>query len=188
MNLYRFKSKSECLTWFELNPIHEPIWIVFDKRDTPFKLTQEEALDVALCYGWIDGLIKRIDEYEFMKYFSMRRKKSVWSSKNKHSVDRLISEGLMTEYGFSVIEQSKVDGSYEQGDDEPLDFSLEEFEKLVQVSKKAFDNYKKMSYSIKKTYALHYYTAKKDETRTRRLIDILSRLEDNLKPLDRRIE
>lgn len=188
MSEYLFHSKEEFLSWMRVHHSSEPIWIIFDKRDIKGKLTQEEALDIALCYGWIDGLVNRIDDTYFKKYFSQRRPKSVWSEKNKRSVDRLINEGKMTEYGHKIIEIAKKNGCYDKGDTPPEDFSLESFDDIVKPFENAYVNYKMMSSSVKKIYALTYFTAKKEETRQKRLKEIIERLEKNLKPMEREKE
>jgi len=185
VNEYLFHSKDEMLEWIKNNFSHEPIWIVFDKRDIQGKLTQEEALDIALCYGWIDGLVNKIDDVYFKKYFAQRRPKSVWSEKNKRSIDRLIKEGKMTEHGLKIINIAKNNGSYDKGDAPPDDFSVETFDTIIKTYEKAYANFCQMSASVKKLYALTYFTAKKAETREKRLKEIVDRLEKNLKPMER---
>ncbi len=185
MQEYFFNTKEDLLKWMMDHVDHEPIWIIFDKRDIKGKLTQEEALDIALCFGWIDGLVKRIDDTYFKKYFSQRRPKSVWSEKNKKSIERLIHEGKMTEHGFKILEIAKKNGCYDKGDMPPQDYSIEAFDLLIKTYEKAFSNYKLMSDSTRKIYALSYFTAKKDETRQKRLKEIIERLEKNLKPMEK---
>ena len=179
-----FKSQKELHEWFLRNHHHEPIWIIFDKRNVKDKLTQEQALDEALCFGWIDGLVKRIDDYFFKKYFAMRREKSIWSTKNKRSIERLIKDNRMTEHGYRIINIAKENGCYKQGDRDPDDFSLEAFDQLISFYPKAYVFYNSLSLSLRKAYAMHYFTAKKQETRQRRLTDIVKRLEDGLKPME----
>lgn len=188
MNEYFFQSKEDFLSWMKINHSNEPIWIIFDKRDIKGKLTQEEALDIALCYGWIDGLVNRIDDTFFKKYFSQRRPKSIWSTKNKLSIERLIKEGKMTEHGYKIIDIAKKNGCYDRGDALPEDFSLESFDDIVKPFENAYVNYKMMSSSVRKIYALTYFTAKKEETRQKKLKEIIERLEKNLKPMEREKE
>jgi uncharacterized protein YdeI (YjbR/CyaY-like superfamily) len=181
---YRFINKDDCLQWFSKHVYHESIWIVFDKRNISEKLTYEQALDIALCYGWIDGQLKKINENEYKRLFARRRPESAWSTKNKNAVDRLTKDGLMTEHGLKVIQVSKENGRYQQADLPPLDFSMESFDLMIKPYELAYNNYTHMSQSIKKTYALSYYTAKKEETRIKRLSQIIERLEKNLKPME----
>jgi len=67
-----------------------------------------EALDVALCFGWIDGKVKRIDDDEYVQWFSPRRRNSPWSRRNRDKVGKLIREGLMTEAGLAAIEKAEA--------------------------------------------------------------------------------
>lgn len=161
----------------------EGIWLRFDKTLTTSTLTSEQALDVALCYGWIDGQIKRIDDQFYIKYFAKRRKQSIWSTKNKISVERLIQAGKMKEPGLQAVQDAKNDGRWERADLPPEDFSMEAFHLLIQTDVIAYENFLKMSKSIQKTYAMSYYTLKKEESRNRRLQVILERLKQNLPPM-----
>ncbi len=98
MSEFRFTTQQEWESWLSLHHSQmEGIWLRFDKTLSTSTLTSEQALDVALSYGWIDGLIKRIDDQFYIKYFAKRRKQSIWSTKNKTSVERLIQAGKMKE-------------------------------------------------------------------------------------------
>jgi len=84
------------------------------RKMTPlWTLTAAEALEEALCFGWIDGLIERIDEVTYRKYFSPRRKGSRWSERNKALVARLVDEHLITPKGLEVVERSRQDGTWD---------------------------------------------------------------------------
>jgi uncharacterized protein YdeI (YjbR/CyaY-like superfamily) len=181
MNQYYFTSKVLFREWLSLNVNHEGIWLIFEKGKDAKTLTPQEALDVALCFGWIDGVIKRIDDLKYIKYFAKRRPQSVWSTKNKKSVDELITKGEMTNYGYQAIEVSKKNSRYQQGDQEPFDFSIEDFKKKLKDEHSALGHYEKMSSSVQKIYALYYFSAKKEETRNKRLVEIILRLNKNLK-------
>lgn len=181
---FEFKNQENFETWLKENLDHEGIWIIFDKKRLTSSLTPEEALDIALCYGWIDGLIKRIDDQFYKKYFAKRLPKSIWSSKNKISVSRLIKSGQMKKEGLDAINIAKSNGRWDQSDQNPVDFSVEDFILLLKDDEQADAFYKTLSHSIQKTYALHYYTAKKEETRLRRLEDIKQRLRNHLKPME----
>lgn len=181
---FRFTTQQEWESWLSLHHSQmEGIWLRFDKTLTTSTLTSEQALDVALSYGWIDGLIKRIDDQFYIKYFAKRRKQSIWSTKNKTSVERLIQAGKMKEPGLQAVQDAKNDGRWEKADLPPEDFSLEVFHALIQNNPIAYENFLKMSKSIQKTYAMSYYTLKKEKSRNRRLFVILERLKQNLPPM-----
>ncbi len=162
---------------------HPGIWIKFDKTKSTSSLTAEEALDEALCFGWIDGQIKRVDEQFYLKYFAKRTSKSIWSTKNKTSVERLTQLRKMMPAGLSAVESAKRDGRWERADHDPIEYSKEDFITLLSCDSMALENYLKMSPSVQKTYAISYYVLKKDETRKKRLSIIIDRLKMNLKPM-----
>jgi uncharacterized protein YdeI (YjbR/CyaY-like superfamily) len=184
MNILSFKHNQDLLSWFEHH--HESddgIWIKFDKTKTSSTLTSYEALEAALCYGWIDGQIKKIDETYYIKYFKKRSNKSIWSTQNKKYAEKLIKEKKMKPSGFKQIELAKQDGRWEKSDKPPVDYDIDEFMSLLKTHEKAYQTYMSFSPSIKKTYALSYYTLKKPESRSRRLKVIIERLESGLKPM-----
>ena len=182
--MYEFYTKNDFIKWLSTHHNHPGIWIKFDKEKTDIILTAEEALDAALCYGWIDGKIKRIDDKYYMKYFAMRHPKSIWSTKNKHSVARLIKAKEMTTYGLKAIEIAKNNGMWDKADLPSKAFSMAQFTHMLQEDQEAYNNYLSMSPSIQKTYAYYYYDAKREITRLKRKQEIMMRLRKKLKPLD----
>lgn len=84
--------------------------LLFGKAGGPKTIKAAEALEEALCFGWIDGQMKSIDDKTYKKYFSMRRDKSKWSEKNKALVKTLEERGLMTDFGRKKIEEAKKNG------------------------------------------------------------------------------
>jgi uncharacterized protein YdeI (YjbR/CyaY-like superfamily) len=91
------------------------VWLVLAKKGTtaPTSLTYDEALEHALCYGWIDGQVKRRDEGTYMQRFTPRRPRSAWSERNVGIVERLLAEGRMHEAGIGAVERAKADGRWE---------------------------------------------------------------------------
>lgn len=96
----KFSSRSEFRNWLETNCMSdEGVWLLFGKAGGPKTIKAGEALEEALCYGWIDGQMQSLDDKSYVKYFSMRRENSKWSDKNKTIVESLEKQGLMTEFG-----------------------------------------------------------------------------------------
>src|SRR6202795_3214169 len=100
----------------------DEIWIKIHKVDSGFKsITPKEAIDVVLCWGWIDGLRKGFDDNSYLQRYTPRTMKSIWSQINVDNVARLISEGRMTEHGLKEVDQAKSDGrwarAYKSGKD-----------------------------------------------------------------------
>ena len=93
----------------------DEIWIKIHKVDLGLKsITPKEAIDVVLCWGWIDGLRKGFDDNSFLQRYSHRKAKSVWSQINVDNVARLIREGRMTEHGLKKVEEAKADGRWDR--------------------------------------------------------------------------
>ncbi len=183
-NFISFDNKESFLNWLDQNhPTCPGFFLRFDKTKTTSSLTYEEALDIALCYGFIDGVTKKIDENFYTRYFTKRSQRSIWSTKNKISALRLIKQNLMKPSGMEAILLAKSDGRWDKADLPPKDYSISDFNELLNPYFLAQKNFQAFSNSIKKTYAMSYYTLKKQESRDRRLKVIIERLENNLKPM-----
>lgn len=160
------------------------IWLLFGKAGGPKTLKAEEALEEALCFGWIDGQMQRIDDKTYKKYFSMRRDKSKWSEKNKALVKSLEELELMTDYGRKKVEEAKKNGQWYA----PKPMAITE-EQIAQLSvllegyEPAFTNWQAMPSSVKKTYTRAYLDAKTDAGREKRITWMVDRLNKNLKPM-----
>lgn len=115
MNQMVFRNRQELRQWLKDNALSDQgIWIVFNKQKNADTLKASEALEEALCFGWIDGQIKSIDDNTYMKYFKQRNKNSRWSEKNKKLVAELERKGLMTDFGRAKIEYAKQHGHWDQ--------------------------------------------------------------------------
>lgn len=163
----------------------EGVWLLFGKTKAIKTLKAAEALEEALCYGWIDGVMKSIDDNSYMKYFSARRKNSKWSDKNKGIVETLEKRGLMTEHGREKIKEAKQNGQWDKAG-KPSDISEEQMNVVAELLKEyeqAFINFEAMSPSVKKTYTRAYFDAKTPAGQAKRLAWMVDRLERNLKPM-----
>ncbi len=160
------------------------VWLLFGKAGGPKTLKAKEALEEALCFGWIDGQMQRISEQAYKKYFSMRRNNSKWSEKNKALANSLTERGLMTGYGRMKIEEAKKNGQW----DAPKATAITEEQiacvcALLKGIEPAFANFQAMSLSVQKTYTRAYLDAKTDAGRKKRLAWMVDRLNQNLKPM-----
>lgn len=181
----QFASGDEFREWLSENCLKvQGIWLVFGKKGGPITLSAAEALEEALCFGWIDGQMKSIDDTVYIKYFAQRRKGSRWSEKNKGLIGALEKQGKMTEYGRAKVEEAKRNGTWDASPAQPFDENDEEsFLQKLRDHELAYTNYMAMSPSVRGTYTAHYCAAKSDETRARRLAKIVERLNSNLKPM-----
>jgi uncharacterized protein YdeI (YjbR/CyaY-like superfamily) len=103
-----FPTRAAFRAWLQENAeTSEGVWLVLGKKKAVVTLSANDALEEALCFGWIDGQMQGIDETKYHKYFARRRAKSVWSDKNKKLVEMLRVKGIMTELGEKAVETAK---------------------------------------------------------------------------------
>lgn len=181
----QFATRNEFRDWLAENCTSSGgVWLLFGKSGGPKTLTANDALEEALCYGWIDGQVQSPDEKSYIKYFSMRRKNSKWSEKNKGIVVRLEEQGRMTDYGRAKIEESKKNGQWARPKAAPItEEQIADLSGFLKDYEPAFTNFQAMSPSVKKTYTRAYFDAKTDAGRESRLAWMLERLNKNLKPM-----
>ncbi len=160
------------------------VWLLLGKNGNPKTIKADEALEEALCFGWIDGQMQKIDENTYKKYFSLRRKNSKWSEKNKTLVKSLEERGLMTEFGRAKVEEARQNGQWDAP--KPAAITEEQIFGLSEILKEyepAYTNFQAMSLSVKKTYVKAYLDAKTESGREKRIAWIVDRLNRNLKPM-----
>ena len=110
-----FRTASAFETWLAANHDREPeLWLKIHKKDSGLAtVTYAQALDVALCWGWIDGIKKTFDEQSFLQRFTPRKAKSVWSQINKDHIARLTAAARMTPHGQQHVDAAKADGRWD---------------------------------------------------------------------------
>jgi uncharacterized protein YdeI (YjbR/CyaY-like superfamily) len=175
-----FKTTDQWRKWLEKNHSKsEGVCLRFFKKDSGHKtITHAEALDEALCYGWIDGQANSFDEKSWLQKFTPRRPKSIWSKKNTENVERLIQAGRMQKAGMAEIEAAKADGRWNKAYDSPANMKMpKDFMKELSKNKKARTFYELLNRA--NLYSIHWrlQTAKKPETRQKRMQMILQMLE-----------
>jgi len=184
LEAYCPRDKKDWRNWLELNHHKkEAVWLIFYKKKSPkYNLSWSESVDEALCFGWIDSVKKTIDSETYKQYFSKRKAKSNWSKINKDKVTTLIEQGLMKEEGYKSIEIAKENGSWT---------ILDEVEALVIPDdlKEGFTNFEgsmeffdSLSKSVKKILLHWVVSAKRKETRQKRVLEIAQNASQNLKP------
>lgn len=181
-----FKNRQEFRKWLSTLDLNSKgIWIIFSKSKEN-KLTANDALEEALSFGWIDGLIKKIDDETYKKYFCPRKKGSRWSEKNKKIIEMLIKNEKITQNGLLVVQRAKEDGSWAIEDQKNIsEDKYEIFESKICENNKAYDNFNKMPQSIKKQFVGLYNEPKREETREKRLKELMYLLENNIRPMDK---
>lgn len=176
-----FKERKLFREWLEMHgQTNEGVWLIFGKTNALQTLSANEALEEALCFGWIDGLIVSIDNDKYKKYFARRIKGSKWSEKNKLLAEKLIHEGRMTHVGLQAIDEAKKNGKWNKVQDRSIsDCQKEEFESKINKYDSAYLNYCAMPKSTQKQFIGFYFEAKKEDTRQKRLEKIIALLEQN---------
>lgn len=184
-DVLEFAGREEFRSWLEEHGQSSGgVWLLFGKAGGPETIRAAEALEEALCFGWIDGQMRRIDEGSYKKYFSPRREDSRWSEKNKALVRSLEERGLMTDHGRRKIEEARKDGRWDAPDLMALTGEqLARFSALLEGYEPAFTNFQAMPPSVRKTYARAYFDARTEAGRERRIAWIVDRLNRNLRPM-----
>lgn len=180
-----FATRDDFRAWLAANAeTSEGVWLVFGKTKTAAKLTANDALEEALCFGWIDGQMKSVDETCYHKYFARRRTKSPWSEKNKQLTDKLRAEERMTPLGEKAIETAKHNGTWNAPKREPITGEqIAMFTEKLAGFSPAYENFTQMSPSVQTAYTGRYFSFKTEEARQRDLLKIVERLNNNLKPM-----
>lgn len=151
------------------------IWIKFAKKGSGIlSIIPQEALDVALCFGWIDGQRDKFDELYYLNKYTLRRPKSIWSKRNREHIARLTEEGRMQPSGLKEVATAKTDGRWEQAYDSPANMKMpEDFLKELSKNKKAEAFFNTLNKTNQYAIGWRLQTAKKPETRERRMKIIL---------------
>jgi uncharacterized protein YdeI (YjbR/CyaY-like superfamily) len=166
--------------WLKANHgTEDGVWLVFPRKHAGSQvLDYEMALEEALCFGWIDGLIKKLDEDHYARKFTPRRPGSKWSELNKQRIERLIASGRMRPEGEAVISAARIDGSWDKPDRPPVMEEVpQEFQQALQKNPRARATFEALAPSYRKHYLLWVGTAKRPETRQKRILEAIRLLE-----------
>jgi uncharacterized protein YdeI (YjbR/CyaY-like superfamily) len=179
-----FKSPAEFRSWLAKNHAQsDGIWMrIYKKGASELPVTYAQALDQALCYGWIDGQKQKFDQDSWLQRFTPRRPRSGWSKINTQHAERLMKFGEMTPAGLKAIEAAKLDGRWKAAYDSPRNaVPPDDFLRELNKNRKAKAFFETLNNS--NTYAIVYrlQTAKKPETRTKRIQQFVAMLARNEK-------
>lgn len=166
--------------WLKQNHAASPgLWLNFAKKNSGIQsLYYPEALELALCYGWIDGQVKSLDEQSYLHKFTPRKPRSTWSKINRTKVEKLIAEGRMQPPGLAEIERAKADGRWERAYDNPANARIpDDLSAELERNKKAAEFYETLNSANRYAIIWRLQTAKKPETRKARMDKILAMLE-----------
>ncbi len=173
--LLYFKNAAEWREWLHEN--HDKakgVHLIFYRVSSEFEsMRWEEAVQVAICYGWIDSTVRKLDDERRQQLFTPRKDKSVWSKLNKTYIEQLLKDNLMHESGLRKIETAKQNGSWESLDQVENHTIPDDLAQAFSKNKAAFDNYNNFSPSYRKSYLYWLNQAKREETRVARIAEII---------------
>jgi uncharacterized protein YdeI (YjbR/CyaY-like superfamily) len=184
-NALLFKKRNEWRTWLENNhTIFNEIWLIHYKKSSGKKgLNHFDAVEEALCFGWIDSKLKKIDEERFILRYSPRKLKSVWSKINKKNAEKMISLGKMTQAGFDKIEEAKNQGFWDTAYTNLVKERLpSDLKNALIINKKAWNNFQQFANSYRNMYIGWVKNAKTEETRKKRISEVVKNSLENKKP------
>lgn len=170
--------------WLQENHISkQAVWIVFHKKASKKEsLSWSEAVDVALCFGWIDSKKIKINDETSHQFFSKRKEKSTWSKINKEKTNRLIANELMTDAGYKSIEIAKENGSWTILDEVEELIVPDDLEDAFKIHEGSKDYFSSLSKSSKKMILHWIVLAKRPETRQKRIAEIAESAAKQQKP------
>ena len=175
-----FASPQKFRQWLQKHHADHPgIWMKLAKKGSGIpSITYAEALDEALCYGWIDGQKKSVDAEYWLQKFTKRGPRSVWSKVNVDHVERLMREALMQPAGLLAVEAAKAEGRWEKAYASSSTFEMPaDFLKAVAKDKTAQSTYDELNKANRYAIYFRLTTAKKPETRARRFGQLLAMLQ-----------
>jgi len=178
------KNRNEWREWLQDNhDKKQSVWLIYFKKKSNIPtVSYSDAVDEALCFGWIDSKSKPVDEEKFMQFFSKRKANSVWSKVNKEKIVRLTKEGLMTKAGFEIVETAKQNGCWTILDDAEALIIPADLEEEFQRRQNAKEYFLSLSRSDKRNILQWLTLAKRKETRQKRITEIAELAAQNLKP------
>ena len=180
-----FKNSSDWEKWLGQNHDKEKeLWLIYYKKHTGKPcIPYDDSVKTALCYGWIDGLVKRIDDECYVRKFTPRNARSVWSELNKKRVARLLEEGRMNPRGLKLIEAAKKNGNWDKVILPPeINTTLSnEFKFALTKNPEAKTFFESLAANHKKQFIIWINMAKRDETKKKRIKESIDLLESKKK-------
>jgi uncharacterized protein YdeI (YjbR/CyaY-like superfamily) len=177
------KSQNDWRKWLEKNHIKEnAVWLIIAKKESGINsVNYPQAVDEALCFGWIDSVANKKDEVSFYQYFTKRKPKSKWSKINKDKVAQFMKEGKMAPAGLAMVELAKATGTWDALNEVEALTIPDDMLSRFKINKVAFENWKMFSRSVQRGILEWISNAKKEETRLKRIEETISLAEKNIK-------
>lgn len=183
-----FETEAAFERWLATNhAVETELWIKFHKKGSGLAtVVYKQALDVALSWGWIDGLVKSFDERSYLQRFTPRKPKSLWSQVNRDNVARLIAAGRMTEHGLAHVEAAKRDGRWDAAYASPSKMELpEDLAQAIAKSAKATATLSTLTKAERYALAFRTVNTKSAERRAARVAEYVATLASGRSPLEK---
>ncbi|MCG1035591.1 YdeI/OmpD-associated family protein [Polaribacter sargassicola] len=183
---FYFKNDVEWRNWLSKNyDSSNGVYLIFYKVENKEEsMRWEEAVKVALCFGWIDATVKSLGNGKRRQYFCPRKQKSIWSAVNKKYIEELTANNLMHQSGFDIIKIAKENGSWTALDAVEKGIIPTDLQTEFDKNKTAFTNYNNFAPSYRKSYLYWLQQAKRETTRKNRIIEIIRLCNENIKSRD----
>ena len=154
------------------------IWLKFAKKGSGIRsVVYPQALESALCHGWIDGQVKRLDEDHYLQRFTPRRARSKWSKRNRKMAERLIAEGRMRPAGLAEVERAQRDGRWEEAYDSPSTATVPaDFQVALDAEPAAAEFFSGLGSTKRYPFLYRIQDAKRPETRAKRIAEYVELL------------
>jgi len=183
INTFHAKTRKEWRKWLEKNSqTDKSVWlIIYHKTSDTKSVYYEEAVEEAICFGWIDSIAHKRDEESKYQFFAVRKPKSNWSKANRERAVKMIEQGLMTSSGQRLIDLAKQTGTWEALVDVQNSVIPDDLQALLNKNKTALKNFLAFPPSSKRIILEWILNAKKPETRQKRIEETVKLAKDNIK-------
>ncbi len=179
-----FKTSIDWREWLKENHDKETeVWLVFFKKESGRPTIEyESAVEEAICFGWIDSIIKNVDETKYVRKFTPRKEDSKWSEINKRRVEWLIKQKRMTGVGLAKVEAAKKNGQWYRSDRPAISFEIpREFQEALDKNCVAKAYFEQLAPTYQKHYVAWIAVAKREETKSKRIQESIALLMQNKK-------
>lgn len=171
-------SRADWRSWLDSKPDRvDGLWVVYRKKSSDIDgPVYDDLIEEALCFGWIDSKVRRVDDDRVIQWYSPRRPGGLWSALNKRRIQRLVSTGLMSARGQAAIDAAKADGSWSQLDDVDALVVPADLEEALAAAPGAKSAYEALADSTKRQYLWWIHSAKRPATRAGRIEETIEQL------------
>ena len=176
-----FAAPAEMQAWLEEHgEASDGIWLKFAKKASGHpSVRYAEAVEIALCHGWIDGQVKRLDEQHYLQKFTPRRARSKWSKINREKAERLIADGRMRPAGMREIERAREDGRWAAAYDSATTATVpDDFREALQADPAAREFFESLGNTKRYAFLYRIADAKQPETRAKRIAEYVALLRE----------